>query len=110
KPRTEQSYRDMVRLHIAPLIGKQKLHKLTPDLVQVMLRALTAKGLSARTVRYARAILRRALNQAIQWNLISRNVAALTEPPREEKHTVTPLTIAQAQALLEAVRGHRFEV
>jgi integrase len=109
KPRTQESYQAMVRLHIAPLIGHYQLSKLAPQHVQAMLNELPKKGLSARTVHYARAILRRALNQAVRWKLVAFNAAEPVEPPRVEKTELQPLTLAQVQALLEAVRGHRFE-
>jgi integrase len=50
-----------------------------------------------------------ALNQAVKWRLISYNVAALTEAPRVEKREIEPLTMEQARALLEAVRGDPYE-
>ncbi|MEP7189554.1 MAG: site-specific integrase, partial [Roseiflexaceae bacterium] len=37
------------------------------------------------------------------------NVAALTEAPRVEKHEIEPLTVEQARALLDAVRGDPHE-
>jgi integrase len=110
KPRTEDSYREMVRLHIEPAIGRCQLTKLNPEHVQAMMTVLTKKGLSARTVNYARTIVRRALSQAMRWGLVARNVAALVEPPREERRQRVVLTMAQAKSILEAVKGHRYEV
>jgi len=110
KPRTHDSYHDMVRLHIAPAIGHVRLDKLQPEHVQQMLTALSAQGLSARTVQYARAILRRALNQAIRWRLLSVNVAVLVDAPRKEPHKIWPLTREQAQSLLTVIKGHRYEL
>lgn len=110
KPRPQDSYRDMVRLHITPLIGQCKLAKLTPEHIQTMLSILSEKGLSPRTVNYARAILRRALNQALKWKLVPDNAARDVEPPRIEKPTRTILTTIQVKAFLAAVRGHRYEV
>ena len=110
KPRTEQSYREMVRLHIAPLIGRHQLTKLHPEHVQGMMKALSDKGLSARTVQYARAILRQALNQALKWNVVARNAAIPVEPPRIERAPMQPLTLVQAKTFLQAVRTHRFEM
>jgi hypothetical protein len=47
-----------------------------------MLTAIQDKGLSARTAKYAHAVLRRALGQAERWGMVTRNVATLVEPPR----------------------------
>lgn len=109
RPRTYESYTDMVRRHILPAIGQRPVSKLTPDEVQRMLNTLSASGLSPRTVRYARAILRKALHQAMQWNYIFRNVATMVEVPRVEKFKIQPLTVEQAQSLLDSVQGHRLE-
>lgn len=107
KPRTYRSYQDMVRLHISPVIGHHELAKLTPAHVQAMLNALLVKRLSPRSVAYARAVLRRALNVAMRWYGLARNVAALVEPPRSYRHQITPLAVEQARALLAAVKEHR---
>jgi integrase len=108
KPRTQESYRQMVRLHIVPHIGSSLLSKLSSQHCQSWLNTLHAKGLSARTVSYARAILRRALNQALRWELVTRNVAIHVEPPRAEKYVVDPLTVVQAKQLLQAIEGRRY--
>ena len=59
--------------------------------------------------RGAREVLRTALNQAVRWELVSRNVAALTDAPRHLARQIEPLTPRQATALLAAVAGHRLE-
>ena len=68
-----------------------------------------ANGASARTIRYARAVLRAALNQALRWELVSRNVAALTDPPCYRAREIQPLSPDQAKILLAAVAGHRLQ-
>lgn len=65
RPRTEDSYRSMIRLHIEPALGHHKLRDLRQPHVDAMLRAMTEKGLSPRTVAYARAILRAALTLSL---------------------------------------------
>jgi len=39
------------------------------------------KGLSARTVRYHHAVIHKALQTAVKWGLLSRNVADAVDPP-----------------------------
>jgi integrase len=107
KASTYASYTEMTRLHITPHIGHVPLDKLTPQHCQEWLQVLQDKDLKPRTVQYARAILRAALNQAIKWGYLTRNVATLVEAPRVEKYQVEPLTEAQACALLDTVKGHR---
>ncbi len=66
-------------------------------------------GVSPRTVTYARAVLRKALNQAVKWGQVPRNVVTLVDAPRAKRHQITPLTPDQGRALLTAVQGHRLE-
>src|SRR5207248_9883628 len=53
--------------------------------------------------------VRHDLSQAVTWNLVSRNVAALVDKPRYEQPQMRCLTREQAKALLAAVKGDRFE-
>ena len=109
RPRTYISYAQMIRLHIVPAIGRVQLSKLTPQHVQKLMNDSLAAGLSPRTVQYMRAILRRALQQALRWQLVSRNVATLVDAPKVEQSEIAPLPPAQARAFLLAVTGHRLE-
>jgi len=102
-------YEDLIRLHITPALGKIKLSQLTPQHVQALLNHMLDKGLSARTAHHARAVLRHALSQAVKWNLIPRNAAALTDGPKVKQVEFQPLTPEQARAFLTAVKGHRLE-
>lgn len=56
-----------------------------------------------------RAVLRRALNQAVKWGSIARNVAALTDAPKAKRYEPVILSPAQGQQLLDAAAGHRLE-
>jgi integrase len=110
RPSTYESYSDMVTRHIAPAIGALELSRLTAGQVQAMLNGLAASGLAPRTVQYIRnSVLSGALNVAVKWGYVARNVAALTDSPRVEQYQVKPLEQEQAQRLLDAVKGHRLE-
>ncbi|HEY7030232.1 MAG TPA: tyrosine-type recombinase/integrase, partial [Thermomicrobiales bacterium] len=105
RPKTHHSYAQLIRLHLVPALGRIQLAKLTPQHVQKLMGEMTAKGLSPRTVQYARAILRRALGYALKWGLVTRNVATLVDPPRSVKKPVRPLTGDQARTFLAHLRG-----
>lgn len=109
RPKTYHSYAQLVRLHLAPTLGHHQLSKLAPQQVQAMMNAKLASGLSPRTVQYLRAILRRAIGQALKWGLVSRNVVLLTDPPRVTRPEIATLTPTQARAFLDAVKGERLE-
>jgi integrase len=55
-----------------------------------------------------RTVLRRALGQAEREGIISRNVAALSSPPRIRAKEGRTLTVEQAKQLLDAADGYRF--
>jgi integrase len=99
KPATAARYARMVREHLAPLLGEHALGDLTAHHVQVALNGLAASGRSPATVRLARAVLRAALEDAVRWELVPRNVAALTRGPRVERAEVLPMTVALAVGL-----------
>lgn len=109
RPRTYQSYCQLVRLHILPVLGNERLTKLSVQRVNTFLAAKRQTGLSPRTVQYLRAVLRRALNMALKWGLVARNVAALADTPKIERHAISALDSEQARRLLAAAAGHRLE-
>ena len=115
RPKTAASYAQIVRLYLKPYLGQHQLVKLTPEHIQLMLNRLLEDGgvhgesLSTQTVHYVHSVLRRALNQALKWGSVTRNVAVLVDPPRVEKHSISVLTPEQGQRLLTAAAGHRLE-
>ena len=109
QPNTLVGYQSKVDRYIIPAIGGVRLSKLTPLHVQRMLNELSKRGLSPRTVRQTRAILRRALSVAERWGYVTRNVATLVEPPHVSSSERQTLDAAEAGRLLDAVVGHRFD-
>lgn len=105
--KTAATYRDIVRLHLRPDLGNHQLGKLSPQHVAALLRAKQDAGLSPRMVHHIRAVLRTALYQAVRWGLVGRNVATLVDSPRQTRTSVSPLTAAEARALLIAVEHDR---
>ena len=80
--RTYANYKLQVRRHIVPALGRVKLAKLNPVHVQGLYAAKLHEGLKPSSVRYMHSVLRRSLEQAVRWNLIPRNPAALVDPPK----------------------------
>jgi integrase len=110
RPSTARSYRDVAARYIRPALGRRLLAKLTPEDVQRMLADLSARGdLSPTTVRYAHAVLRIALGRAMKSGRVSRNVAALVDPPSGAAFELRPLAAEQIAAFRAAISGHRLE-
>ncbi len=103
-------YRKLINTYILPALGHVRLQKLSPQQVLALYRQKEKEGLSPKTINSIHGVLHKALDNAVRWNLVSRNVCDLVSPPRVEKSEAQSLTMEQAHKLLEAVRGHRLEV
>lgn len=109
KATTFESYKHYINRHIKPALGNRALARLTAPEVQRFLNEKAATGLRPRTVQYLHGILRAALNRAVKWQLIPRNVATLVDPPRGGRPAIKPLGPDEASIFLAAARGHRYE-
>ncbi len=109
RPRTFQSYQLIVERHLVPALGRARLTRLAPDALETYMNGKLEDGLKPLTIRNHLAVLRRALNQALRWGLVQRNVASLVTPPRDRKQEVQPLSPDEARDLLDAVKGDRLE-
>lgn len=67
-------------------------------------------GLAPRTIKRIYSVLQQALENAVKWNLVSRNIAKLVTLPRAERYEAQTLTVEQARHLLEVARGSDMEV
>jgi integrase len=106
---TYAGYEQYVRLHLIPAFGSTKLGQLTPQQVQRLYRDKLAQGKSTTTVRHIHACLHRALEDAVRFGLVQRNVADLVKAPQFHKHPMQVYTPEQARKLLETAKGMRLE-
>ena len=109
RPRTYDRYRSDIDRHILPAIGRYRLDKLRPAHLVTLYNVKAAEGLSGASVRHLHAVIRRAMNVAVKWQLLGVNPAALVDSPRVGQHEITPLTADEAQRLIKAARGDRME-
>jgi integrase len=108
RPRTLDTYRSMIRMHLNPYIGKRRLDQLQPEHLEQTYRQLLDKRLSAASVLRVHRMLHRALKIAMQRDRVARNVATLVEPPRQERpKTPEPLDIEECKRVLAAAEGLR---
>ena len=106
KPRTSDSYRQLIENHLMPGLGSHPLRQLSPEQVQSLLNE-RAVGRQPRTVVHIHACLRVAQRDAKRWHLVARNVATrdyveLAPAPEAE---IQPFTPAQATASLLPLRA-----
>lgn len=102
EPSTWERYELDVRRHLIPALGRTRLAAVTPQQVQLLLAQKLNEGLAPRSVRNMRAVLRRALNEALALGLVTRNAAALVRAPKAPRGEMHVYDEAQVRALLEA--------
>src|SRR5258708_4011267 len=106
---TYERYELDVRRHLIPTLGKTRLAMLTPQQVHLLLAEKLNSGLSPRSVRSMRAVLRRALNEALALGLVTRNAAALVRAPKAPRGEQHVYDETQVRQLLDAAAGTRLE-
>ncbi|MCB1020208.1 MAG: site-specific integrase, partial [Acidobacteria bacterium] len=107
RPKSFVFYESIIRLHLVPEIGDLRLQKLTPQHVQKLLNTKLGSGLSGRMVCHIRTTLVTALQVALKFGTVARNVASLVDPPRTEKAEIKVLNLDQARHFLNAIKGDR---
>lgn len=102
---TWESYEYIIRKHIVPEIGEMQVQALSqqPEELQRLYREKLESGLSARTVRYLHTVINGALKQAVKNQLILRNPAEATNPPKLEQREITAMNKEQLIAFLQAL-------
>lgn len=114
-PKTVDGYANIIEKHLVPALGSILLCKLQPLHLQRYYeqslregRKDTKKslgpGLSTQTVLHHHRVLHSALEQAVKWQLVARNVADAVEPPRPQRGTPAAVTEEEALAVLDALR------
>lgn len=115
RPATYDSYRRTIERRVVPRIGGIRLRQLAGDDLNRMYADLLERGgrneqgLSPRTVRYVHAIVRKALQDAVRWNLVHRNVGEQADPPaqRRNRDAIKTWTKEQLKAFLAHVADDR---
>jgi integrase len=92
RAKTYSDYAAMLRRSIRPAIGARIIASLSPLEIQAAYQVMIEQKLSARTVRYAHAVLRAAIRQAIRWQLLLNDPTQGVELPREQCREMSVLT------------------
>ncbi len=112
---TYESRKSLIANYIRPLIGDMKLEDVTPRIMDkyyrdlLSVKAVSSKYVKARTeyltphtVREVHKTLRNAFNQAVKWELMTRNPVEHATLPKEEHKTRDIWTAEVLQKALEA--------
>lgn len=111
KPRTVDSYKQVIRNHIKPAFGSIRLDKLTPPMIQRFINQLGAgeHPLSPKSIKNVHGIFHVALHRAVLCGYIKSNPADNAVLPKVQKTDIQPMTTAQISEFLERIKGHRLE-
>lgn len=114
--RTYERYRGIVYQYLIPYLDPRNtrpLDELDRRHVQAMINELAQpdlpkrkKGLAPRTLRNLKAVLRRALNVAVQDGALIRNVAKGVDVPPEPSNKKRTFTPAEVRIFFAAIEGH----
>jgi integrase len=120
RPATLRHYECLVRVHLLPRLGTIKLAALQPKQLQSLYAALLREGrtrgyarkeagagLAPKSVRAIHIVLHRALEQAVRWGYVPRNVADVVDPPAVPHQEMRALATEEIRRLLAAASGHR---
>lgn len=80
-PNSEKDYEITIRRHIAPAIGRVHVQKLTPAQMQAQFTTWKDAGLQPRTLARCHSILNQALEKAVEWGIVYRNVCRSVSRP-----------------------------
>lgn len=105
KATTLQGYHGYIKNWIIPYLGKYRLSKLNEDHVRTLYRAMKDAGLADSSRHQVHSILRRALVIAEREKRITRNPAAMVDPPPQGKNHRLPLSLEQARRVLDSLDG-----
>ena len=107
------NYGQIIRRNINPYLGSKRLTDLSPlDIKRWHGKLLTdgrqdGQPLAVASVKLAHRILRRALADAVRWNLIVSNPAAATRVPKGETKELTVWSAEEAKRFLDTIAEER---
>jgi integrase len=107
RPSTRRSYRGAIDLYLIPAFGARRVEHLKPLLIQRWLRQQKDAHGARRRIELAHSVLRSALSEAQSLQLVKNNAAASVKVPVPKKRTITPFTVDEAAAFLQAAKRHR---
>ncbi|WP_404387394.1 tyrosine-type recombinase/integrase [Humibacillus xanthopallidus] len=109
KPSTAKSYRDNIDRYLGPSVGSVRLQALSPSRLSLAFKDLYEHGgkdgrpLSPRTVEFARAVLRRALQDAVLDRVLEVNPVVGTKRPKVTKPKHATWTGDQLHTFLDGL-------
>jgi integrase len=113
EPAAWTNYRNCLRLYVLPRLGHVQLGLLTPLTLSSMYAELLRSGgrkgrpLSPTSARLVRGVVRKALNDAVQWGLLGTNPALRASVPKRRRVQLRVWSPEEAAVFVAAVGNDR---
>jgi integrase len=107
-PRGFERYESITRVHLIPRLGNIPLVQLTSEQLQKHYTLKVNEGLSPRSIRYHHVVLHKALETAIKWGLLARNVSDGVDVPRARQTEMRTWDEYEVTRFLETARDSRY--
>jgi integrase len=107
--RASDRYRTDIKLYLVPGLGAHRIEKLTPEHIETLYSNLRARkpALSSSTIYHVHATLRASLNEAVRRGHITKNPVLTARPPQLVEPEIVPLTVSEAQQILDIAGTRR---
>jgi integrase len=109
-PRGFDRYSGIIEKELIPGLGSILLTQLRPEHLQKHYTTRLNDGLNAGTVRYYHAVIHKALDTAMKWGLVNRNVADGVEIPRVHRQEMQVWDESEVNRFLEAAKDTPYYV
>lgn len=106
-PGTVRDYRSLLQNWVYPVAGVAKLDRFSTSHMDAIYERMDEAGKPATTQIKVRSVIRRALRIAEARGLITRNVAALVDPPSVRKKEMDSLTLDESIGIIDAAAERR---
>lgn len=107
-PRGFERYHGIITKHLIPELGSLLLTQLRPEHLQRHHTTKLNEGLSPRTIRYHHAVTHKALQTAVKWGLVGRNVADGVDIPRIHRYEMQTWDENDVTRFLEVAKGSHY--
>jgi len=102
--KTWTRYSQLLRKHLCARLGSTPIQKLRAADLQALYAAKAKEGLADRTRLHLHRVVHTMLKHAVQWGVVTSNVASMVDAPRVQANEIEILTPTQVQTVLDAAR------
>jgi integrase len=109
RPKTAARYRTDIMEYLIPGLGAHRIDKLRAEHVETLYAKLRSRRppLSSSSIYHVHATLRAALNEATRRKHIVENPVLVARSPQLVEPEIVPLTLEEAQRILDAAGNRR---